>query len=62
MTIIEALRVLLPELDEGPFIYSVRDRVRENDDCYEGDSWDHPRVKRVACAISVVKAFLKGEA
>ena len=58
VTIIEALRILLPDLDGGPFIYSIRDRVREDDPDFEGSSWDHPKVKRAAEAIDTIKVFL----
>ena len=58
MNIVEAIAVLLPELESGPFIYRIRDRVREEDPDWTGVAWDHPRVVRAQEAIDTLKRLL----
>ncbi len=59
MTILEALKTLLPELTSGPFIDSIRARACECDSDWHGSSWDHPRVRRCIEAIKVLEKALE---
>jgi hypothetical protein len=56
MTVEEALRILLYEEYLEDWIYDIRDRARENDGMFEGNSWEHPRVKRFEEICKVLKA------
>lgn len=53
-----ALKVLMAE-NIGDSIYEVRERAALSHDGFEGNSWDHPRVKAFSDAISTIEQALK---
>ena len=69
MTLNEALKVLLDE-HVADFIYTIRSRCSEDateddqrwwDENPNGNSWDHPRVKRWSEACQKIGHHLKGD-
>lgn len=56
--LLAALKVLLAE-SLGDWIYDVRSRASESGDGFEGNSWDHPRVKAFSDAVGVIEAAVK---
>ena len=59
--LLAALKVLISE-NLGDWIYEVRERVL-SDESFDGNTWDHPRVKAYSDAVMVVeKAVTEVEA
>ena len=56
--LLAACRVLVAE-NISDEIYSVRSRAGQEDDGYEGNSWDHPRVVAYGDACEVIERFVK---
>jgi len=57
-----AIRVLLEEHHLADFVYNVRQRAAEGGQSFQGNSWEHPKVRSFAGAVETLRAFAKGGA
>lgn len=59
MTAKEAMKILLKDFHIADYVCDVRDYYRGEEDGYEGDSWDHPKVKEFSEIIKTLEAWTK---
>lgn len=57
-TAVDLLRALLEEYQVADSIYSIRE-IAAGDTEFDGDSWDHPRVKRFSEIVAKAKVLLE---
>lgn len=56
--LLAALKVLLEE-SLGDWVYDVRARAATSNDGFEGNSWEHPRVKTFSGAVTTIHNAVK---
>jgi len=59
MTPKEAMKILLKDFHIQDYVYDVRDYHMGENDGYEGNSWDHPKVKEFLELIKILRAWAK---
>lgn len=57
MSIKAVIKELLEDFNVGDMIYNVRESTDMSD--FDGDSWDHPRVKRFSDLVSELEEYVK---
>lgn len=61
MDLREAIKALIEEYHLADYAYDVRGRAVGSQDGFEGNSWDHPKVKRFSEAVSALEDSLKSD-